>query len=219
MRRKALRHPLFVLFKCLNHKNGSLRGRVKNESASEFGKNNETGFTLIEVLFAMSIMVIAFVGMISIEEKSVKATEKARDMNIVAMLAKNLMLETELKIQGKEFTAIRPEEEGDFKSPYEKYHWKVTMKEVKFPDLSSLGLGGQRPQGAGADANQRASSNTQGGIDALTLTLMQGITQTFAKATRVVRVEVSWKNLNQVQTFSLATFWVNFDFILNFPGF
>ncbi len=76
----------------------------------------------------MTIMVLAFASILAVECNSINATTRAKQMNIVAMLARNKMIETEYKIEGKTFDEIKKEEGGTFAAPYEIYRWKTEVQ-------------------------------------------------------------------------------------------
>jgi type II secretion system protein I len=158
------------------------------------------GFTLLEVVIAMAIMTLAFSAILAVEMGSINASARAKQMNVVAMLAKNQMVDTEYKIEGKKFDEVRKEESGTFPSPYQDYRWKTTVKELKFPSIAPGG-----GKGKANEANQ--SSELLGKL----------ITDFLSKAIREVNVTVFWKKGTAEQSFSLATYWVdlNYEFKLS----
>lgn len=160
---------------------------------------SSSGFTLLEVIIAMAIMVVSFAAILAVQGGSMAATTRAKQMNIVGMLARNQMVETEFKIQGKKLDEARKEESGTFPPPYDEYAWKTEIKELKFPRL---------PFGNG-------DSNSQGAEAAEMLTKL--VTNYLSKSLREVTVTVMWKKGGHPQTFSLSTFWVdlNHDFSLS----
>ncbi len=162
----------------------------------KFLKNSE-GFTLLEVVIAMAIMVIAFSAILAVEGGSINATTRAKQMNIVAMLAKNKMVETEFNFEGKTFEEIKKEEAGTFENPYEDYQWKSVIKELTFPNLASLG--------------KNSSQNSDGGQTQGAEMVTRILTNFLSKAIRQVIVTVSWKRGNATQDFSLSTYWVDLN--------
>jgi len=168
---------------------------------------NTSGFTLLEVIIAMAIMVLAFSSILAVEQGSINASTRAKEMNIVGMLAKNQMVETEYKIEGKTFDEVKKEESGTFEAPYEEYRWKTTVQELKFPSLGSLGGGsGEKKSGGGDEAQNQ-----------MTTLVTKLLTNFLSKAIREVTVTVIWKRGSGEQSFSLATYWVdlNYEFKLS----
>lgn len=162
-----------------------------------------SGFTLLEVIIALAIMTITFASILSVESSSIQATSRAKQMNIVGMLAKNQMVETEFKIQGKKFAEIPREESGQFEAPYESYRWKTGIKPLEFPNFNSLGAAGKQSQNSGGPI----------GIDQIA----QIASNYFSKSLSLVTVTVFWKQGTQEQSFSLSTFWVDFTNAIPLP--
>ena len=96
-------------------------------------------------------------------------------MNIVAMLAKNKMIETEFDIEGKDFDEIDKEKTGQFEPPFDDYGWKRTIKELKFPNV------GIRRRRAGR--SERADHRND----------LQDFHQFLSKSIREVTVAIIWK--------------------------
>ena len=169
------------------------------------GKNNgihESGFTLLETMIAMTIMLVAFSAILMIESNSLNSAAKSRQMNVVAMLAKNIMVETELKLEGRIFSEIKKEDTGDFKEPYQEYKWKREIKEVKFPNLN---MAGKKQEGGDENADEGSGSNS------LAETLTKLLTNFLSNAIREVVVTISWKKGSGEQSFTVATYWVNLN--------
>ncbi len=174
------------------------------------GNSRETftaGFTVIEVVFALAIMTLAFSSILAVESGSINATTRAKQMNIVGMLAKNQMVETEYKIQGKRFDELQDEHSGTFEAPYQDYRWKTMVKELSFPNLA--GMGGGKPE------DGKSSSNApQGGAAPGADQVTQIISTYFSKALREITVSILWKQGTKEQSFSISTFWVDLNYEL-----
>ena len=154
---------------------------------------DQRGFTLLETVIAMAIMLLALSSILAVESNSINASARAKQMNIVAMLAKNTMVETEYKIEGKTFDEVKKEDGGTFPSPYEEYRWSSVIKEIKFPNLN---VGG----GKSNDGNNQ---------------LMEKMTKLMTKflsaALREVTITVSWKRGSGEQSFAVSTYWVDLN--------
>lgn len=179
---------------------------------------NDSGFTLLEVLIALTIMSIAFAAILMVESGSIESSIKTKNMVIVQMLARNQMIETEKKIENKTFTEIKKEESGEFPEPYKEFKWKMTVKEIEFPDLSLLlSKGG----GTGTDSPSSTSSNQQPGESAsgrgasgtawMAEQITKKVSEYLSKAVREVTVTISWKKGSGEQSFSLTHFWISFN--------
>lgn len=157
------------------------------------------GFTLLEVIIAITIMVLAFAAILSVESNSINATIRAKEMNIVAMLARGKMIEAEYKVEGKTFDEVSKLQEGAFDAPYESFKWKTEVKEIKFPNMN-MGAGAKNAGGGGDDqGNQYAEL------------LMKLVTNYFTKAVRELDVTVLWKRNSADVTYTVSTYWVDLN--------
>lgn len=167
---------------------------------------SKAGFTLLEVMIAMAIMVVAFASILMLQSNALDGSGKARQMNVVSMLAKGLMVETEHAIEGKTFEEFKKEETGQFKEPYQDFSWKREIKEIKFPNLNLAGAGGD---GGASEAGAGAAS--QGGGTDATDKITKLMSNHLSKAIREVVITITWKRGKGEQNFSLSTYWVNLN--------
>lgn len=157
--------------------------------------NQQGGFTLLEVIIAMAIMVLAFASILSVESGSINASARSKQINVVAMLAKNKMVETELELEGKTFEEVSKEAGGQFDPPYQDYGWQTTIKEIEFPTFNMA----QGDSGGGGGSSDMAEMMTK------------LVTKFFSKAVREVTVNISWKRGKGEQKFSVSTYWVDLN--------
>ncbi len=162
------------------------------------------GFTLIEVVFALAIMTLAFSSILAVESGSINATTRAKQMNIVGMLAKNQMVELEYKVQGLKFTEVQKEQTGKFDSPYDSYSWKTTVKEINFPNLMGM-------SGAKAAEEKRGGLGSPGNSPMGADQMSQAVSRFFSNALREITVTVLWKQGTKEQSYSISTFWVDLN--------
>ncbi len=158
-------------------------------------RSRESGFTLLETLIALSIMVVAFAAILSIESSSLNASARARQMNVVSMLAKNAMIDAEEAIEGKSFEEVRGEETKAFEPPFQDYKWTRTVKEIKFPNLV--------PSASKEEGSEGTDSSAE--------TLGKLVTNFLSKALREVTVTVSWQKSGKEQSESITTYWVDLN--------
>lgn len=158
---------------------------------------SEAGFTLLEVIIAMAIMVLALAAILSVESGSINASIRARQANIATMLARNAMIETEYKIEGKSFDEVKKEEGGNYDAPYQDYRWKTVVKEIEFPKLSF-------------------GSNAGGGGQDMIDLMAKLISNYLSKAIREVTVTIFWKKGGGEQSFSVTTYWVDLNHEFSF---
>lgn len=159
------------------------------------------GFTLLEAVFAIALFTIAFAEILNLQSRSVSDAILAKQYNTVAQLARNKVIETEVKIRGKPFAEVKREEEGTFPEPNQDFRWTVKIDEFELP--SSLG---------GASAGGEGQAETD-----MSRMVTQSISKYLSQALRQVTVTILWKKGNKDQKFSVGTYWVdlNREFTLN----
>jgi len=160
--------------------------------SSVSSKSADSGFTLLEVLIAMSIMVVSFGAILSIESSAINVTNRAKQTNTVAMLLKNALTQTELEIEGKTFEEVQKEKTTPFDAPFSDYSWSWKVKEVEFPNLVP---------NSGGDSGKDQSSEQFGRVG----------TKFLSKALREVEVSVIWKKSEKTQSVSASTYWVDLN--------
>ena len=153
----------------------------------------ESGFTLVEVMFALAIMMVSFSAIILTQSGSRDALERTRRMTTVSMLAKNSMVDAETYFQDKTFNEVEEEKTGTFDSPYEQYSWKRVIKEVEFPDLNSL----------------LSSEDEESGVTRTQEMMLKLITQYISDSLREVTVTITWPKGKGTKSYSLTTYWVD----------
>lgn len=161
---------------------------------------NQKGFTLLEVMIAMTIMLIAFASVLAVQGNSISTTIKARDLNIVAMLARNAMSQTETEISGKKFSEMKTEESGVFEEPFKDYSWTRKIKEVKFPDIVSA------LTSAGKEKDKDKDGQTEQAA-----TMAKLVSNYLTKALREIIISIKWKYNGADRTFDVTMYWVDFN--------
>ena len=157
------------------------------------------GFTLIEVLIAMMILSIALVALSSSWTGSIMAYRKGRQINIITHLLQKQATEMELQFKGESLIADR-ELEGDFGKDYPNLSWKTEIKPLEFPDLAPILV-----------------SQSDEGVDQLTLTVIQQMSSQLSQAIKEMKVSVFWKQGKNTATYSITTYLVSYN-QLALPG-
>lgn len=179
---------------------------MKGTSTQKKLLRNNLGFTLLETMIALLIMVMAFTAILTVESNSIRASENSRRLNIVRMLAKNKVTEVEQEVEGKAFSEVKKEDGGSFKSPYEDYRWSSVVKEIEFPNLT---VGAPKSNSGAASSSSSAGSGTGGSDIADFLTKL--LTNFLSKAVREITVTIYWKRGTAEQSFSLSMYWVDLN--------
>lgn len=162
---------------------------------------NERGYSLLEVIIAMTIMTVAFASILSSQSGSLITSIKTKEMNIAGWLAHQKMIETEHIYEGRAFSEL-PELASPkaFDAPFERFTWTREFKEVAFPDLLQS-AGGDKPQ-AGVPETARV--------------LSKNLSTFFNKNVREVIVTVRWKRKDTEQKLEIVTYFVDLNAEFNF---
>lgn len=93
---------------------------------------NSHGFTLLEVMVAVSIMGLVLVTLLGLKNRSMQDVMLAEHMTTATLLAKRKMVETITINPPKQWLPV--EEEGDFadEENFNNYTWKKTISKIPF---------------------------------------------------------------------------------------
>lgn len=149
------------------------------------------GFTLIEVLVAMMILVGAIVALSQSWSGSLFSFRKSQNINTIVSLLKKKTTELEIKYKDGSFTEIPEEEAGDFGSDYQDFKWASKTRDLEFPDLSQI------------------LTSKEGGADEMVLMVVKQMTEFFSKNTKELRVTVIWTSGGRSVEYSVTTYLVN----------
>ena len=161
---------------------------------------SKSGFTLLEVMIAIGILAIGIGAILVAENNSLDVTLRAKRMNTVATLARNVMVEAEREIQGKPFLEVRTESFGKFDAPFAEYSWERKIKEITFPKIMSQNQGGSEGKTEGGNA-----------VDPNVERVVKIATNYLSKASREVTVTILWKDKGEEQKFSVSQYWVDLN--------
>lgn len=91
------------------------------------------GFTLMEVMIAMSILAIALVAVFQLQSQSIAMSTASRFMTTASLLAQSKMadIETDAALGNKS-------QKGDFAPDYPEYKWTVQVTDTKIARLKKI---------------------------------------------------------------------------------
>ncbi len=100
---------------------------TKKTPASELRTPNLYGFTLLEVMVAVSIMAMVLVTLLGLKNRTMQDVALAEHITTATMLAKRKMVETITTNPTKKWLPV--EEEGGFENEdnFKDYTWKTTI--------------------------------------------------------------------------------------------
>lgn len=158
-------------------------------------RRSEAGFTLIEVMIAMMIMLGAVVMVANAWSGNLARLEKSRINNTTALLLSRKMTEVEIQYKEKPIEEVPDEDGGDFGSAFPQYKWTMESKDFEMPDLSDVLV------------------SRDGGAQQELLTIVRTMTEVFSKNIKEVTVSViytSRRTKKQVKN-SVATYFVDYS--------
>ncbi len=165
-------------------------------------QNTQKGFTLIEVLVAVVIMVGGIVVMANAWSGNFLRVRNSRINNTAAALLERKMTEIEVMYHDKSIDEIKESDAGDFGSMFPGYTWEMASKEFEMPDMSGSLIA------------------REGGADEMLLLIVKTTTEFIKKSVKEVSVTVAFKPKkgNPIRH-TVATYFVDYTKPLDIPGF
>jgi prepilin-type N-terminal cleavage/methylation domain-containing protein len=158
------------------------------------------GFTLIEVLIALSILVGGMMMISMAWSGNFLKMRKSTLAYDVATLLERKMVEVETKYRDKfNDLAEEGEEGGDFGEDHPQYRWEMKVHKMKFPDISAVMIG------------------QDGGADEGLLAMVKQMTEFINKTVKEVKITVFVKtNKGKELQYAATQYFV--DFTQDFAG-
>jgi general secretion pathway protein I len=125
----------------------------------------EAGFTLLEVMVALSILGISLGALLSVQTSSIGKAARSRDLTLATLLSRSKLIDIEQRLFHEGFTAGTEQTDGNFSEEgYADFFWKARLGEVRL-DMSHLldvcqGLSGDAAGGSG----KKPSGGSVGGV-------------------------------------------------------
>lgn len=174
----------------------------------------QRGFTLLEVMVAMSILALALVATAGTNANSFQASNYARRITVATLLARSKMLDVELELQDDGFSENDKEDDGDFSEEgFAELKWHVTIRKVEVDIGQLLGgfLGGEvsaeslpnqmQTLMAGMNGGEapEAGDEAAGGSEMMKMLgggqmeiMFKQVGETLSDAIREITLEISW---------------------------
>lgn len=170
------------------------------------------GFTFIEVMVAMLIMVLAVVAAVNITRGAVRATRDSKEISIATWLAQTAIvdLETKVETEGVE-KGCDKKKDGKFKAPYEQYTWTTYCTEIEF----NISQEAAKIAAAAGNTEKEDENSSENMIQKM---ILQAASDYITKSLRELHAEVKWTEGKQQRSIALTTHFVRYDQPLTLPG-
>ena len=165
------------------------------------------GFSLLEVLDAMAILVVALAALLGHQGVGIQMADFSNRVSQATMLAQGKMLDVEYALLTDSMDALDDCEDGDFREEgFRKFEWKACAYKLEMSDGAGdalaqqvMGmLAGFQLPGAAAGAGDDPMAAVGGGGLGASVQMAMGALPTFLQLLedkiRKVRVEVTWKD-------------------------
>jgi len=109
-------------------RNDKIAGFMQCCKGLDLAKRNGEGFTLLEVMVALSIIAIVLVPLLVSQSHSVSLQDEAKFNTTAALLAQEKISEIEIKNKDDLMS-----DSGDFGDDFPNYFWEIKILDVSFP--------------------------------------------------------------------------------------
>lgn len=155
-------------------------------------KKSESGFTLLEVMIAVGILVGAILVVSNTWSGNFLRVRKANLYNNAAVLLEQKVIELKSKYREKSMGEIPETEAGDFGTENKNYRWTFKSQVFKMPDLSSVLI-------------------KEGQGDQNFLTMIKQTQDFISQAVKEATISVFVKTAGREVEFSVTTYFVDFN--------
>lgn len=175
-------------------------------------KNQQGGFTFIEVLLAITLFVIAAVVVVDLTRGSVRATQDLKDVTTATWLLKKTITELETKVETEGFEkACYKKKEGKFEAPYEKFSWITNCNQIDFKLSESAA--------ALMNNNQDSKTEKANQEDQILKMILNVSSDYISKSMREIHAEVHWvQGKKNGRVVDVTTHVARYDLPLSIPA-
>lgn len=190
-------------------------------------RKGKKGFTLLEVMIAMAILILALTALFGHEGVAIQMSDYSNKMSQAVMLGQGKMLDIEYKMLKDSIDIYDNCEDGDFRGEeMKRFKWKVCAYKIEMDDgaaeaiteqfmsmisgfmgggdLGALGGLAAAAGGGGNDKLNRALGSITAAVGAIPFFLQQ-----LEDKVRKVRLEVTWKDAVDQRTLLFERYVTN----------
>lgn len=149
--------------------------------------NRQSGFSLLEVMIAMSILAFSLLAIFNLHSTAMMTSARAQNISVATMLARHQMAQLLLAFEAESEKGRFPNdksEQGDFSEVgYPDFRWEMELRRVEMPAPPL-------PEEAGGD---------------LVSKIVQSISKKISESTRELKLTVVWKDLEEDESIEVIT--------------
>ncbi|MFO1462566.1 MAG: prepilin-type N-terminal cleavage/methylation domain-containing protein [bacterium] len=170
----------------------------------------DRGFTLIEIMIALSILSISLLSIYAAQGNSLRASGRAENIQTASMLARQKMTEKMIELQkdldkGK-FPDEQINDQGSFDPPFDRFRWEFAVRKVEIPVIQAPGQEGGAATGGGpATSTGKEPGAANQAPEAAQENLAKIVTKKISESVREITTKVIWEELEEEQNLVVTT--------------
>jgi general secretion pathway protein I len=107
--------------------------KIRNMQLSSRKLQPDSGFTLLEIMVALSIIAIVLVSVYKMQAQTISMNHEARFYAIAPLLAQLKIAEVEIENTGEQM-----DNSGDFGDEFPGYRWNVAIEDIESEPLENI---------------------------------------------------------------------------------
>lgn len=177
---------------------------------------SQRGFTLLEVIIALSILSISLVVLLQAQSAALEGAGRSRDMTVAALLLRSKIIDIEKRLFHDGFTLNTEEDDGDFREEdHPEIKWRSRISEVKLDITALTSICGVLPAVPAADGKQDDTKDQKTDCESQLSTLgvmLSPYTEELGRSMRAVELLVTWPEGRYEESMSVRTLLTRDDF-------
>jgi general secretion pathway protein I len=155
-------------------------------------RTTSSGFTLLEVMIAVSILALTLVTLLSVVTNNIRATRHARLTTTATFLARGKMVDLEDQVLENGFSTSDETAEGTFKEQgHAEFRWDSIIERVELPADAAMKQKDEA-QDKAKDSTGNPMSLISGFLGGMMSSFIEPIRLGLQEAVRRVTVHVTW---------------------------